>query len=198
MKTFYFRIDYTLHMRASKKQKSIQSTLLGLSPLLWLELFFKPHLSIESGIYLSSTCSFFWNNERIQEWLREKEIKLFGSNIPKLFWNKLEIMPDLLLFDTWNTLDTRFSFQRDYCEAPKMNRMSWFGVFSSKERLWNAFNKFVNLRTNLNNEKRSFSFRDHFFAIMIARENPNSRELLRVSNIILEDFKLTLLPPILQ
>jgi hypothetical protein len=143
-------------------KKSMQSDLLGLSPLLWLELVFKHHLSIESGVALASSCSFFWNNERIQEWLREKELQVFGPNISKLFWNKLEFKPHLMMLgDACDTLNTRFSLQQFYVESPKTDPIYRFGIFSSKERLWNAFNKLVNL--NLNNEQqRSFSFTPHY------------------------------------
>jgi hypothetical protein len=67
----------------------------GLSASLWFELFFKPHLSIESGVSLAKTCSFFWKSERIREWIKEKELQVFGSNISKSAWNKLTDYVDL-------------------------------------------------------------------------------------------------------
>jgi hypothetical protein len=169
----------------------------GLSSSLWFELILKPHLSIESGVALVSTCSFFWKSERIQKWLREKEVQVFGPNISKLFWNKLEFKPHLMMLDNaFDTLNTRFSLQQIYVESPKTDPVYRFGVFSSKERLWNAFNKLVNL--NLNNEQqRSFSVTPHYFGVLIENDT-GSRELLRASNIILEDFKLMILKPISQ
>ena len=175
----------------SKNKKSMQSTLLGLSPLLWLELFFKPHLSIESSVYLSSTCSFFWNNERIQEWLREKEIKLFGSNIPKLFWNKLEFKPHLMIIDNSFMFKNHFFIQHTNSEVRGSN--IYVGVFSSKERLLKAFGEIINVDILLQNPEHTFSFRPPYFCISFTKENPFSHTFVSVSNVIVKELKSMLL-----
>ena len=128
-------------MRASKKQKSKQSTLLSLSPLLWLELVFKNHLSIESGVALLSTCSFFWKSEKIQEWLREKEIEVFGVDVPKEFWNKLQ--KDNSKGLSRIIYETNLICLRNMCVTKGIVDV-WFGVFSSKERMWKVFGNIVN------------------------------------------------------
>jgi hypothetical protein len=121
----------------------IQSTLLDLSASLWLELVFKPHLSIESGVALLSSCSFFWKSEKIREWLREKEKQVFGSNIPKLFWNKLADYVEL-------PIGSICFFCENYlvlyaCTSSSFGWNYIFGVFSSKERLFLALKTLLNL-----------------------------------------------------
>jgi hypothetical protein len=102
------------------------------------------------------TCSFFWNNERIQEWIKEKEKQVFGANIPKSVWNKLADYADLpigsirFFCENYLALYVRTGhghfvngvrtgrFISDYASMYE-NETSVFGVFSSKERLFLAF-----------------------------------------------------------
>lgn len=175
-------------MRASKKHKLKQSTLLGLSPLLWLELVFKNHLSIESGVYLSSTCSFFWKNEKIQEWLREKEIRAFGVSTPKSYWNQLDaetalevlsdkqyVFRDYICLSVYSTL---FDYTKGVIELEQR-----FGIFSSKERLWKIFIGYV----NLNNRLLFYDLKESYFAFKTVDPQKSSYRLI-ASNIIKEDF----------
>lgn len=174
--------------RASKKQKSMQSTLLGLSASLWLELVFKNHLSIESGVAIASTCSFFWKSEKIQEWLREKEIRTFGVNTPKSYWNKLDtetplevlsdkqyVFRDYICLSVHSTL---FDYTKGVIELEQR-----FGIFSSKERLWKIFIGYV----NLNNRLLSYDLKENYFAFKTVDPQKSSYRLI-ASNIIKEDF----------
>lgn len=180
-------------MRASKKQKSKQSTLLGLSASLWLELVFKNHLSIESGVALSSSCSFFWYNERIQEWLKEKEIKLFGSNIPKLFWNKLELKPHLMLIDKQFMFENHLFMNMEYTDSEARGLYIYVGVFSSKELLLKAFNKIIDVNALLQSSRHSCFFRPSYLFIVLTKENPVSHTFISVSNVVVEEFRSILL-----
>jgi hypothetical protein len=180
-------------MRVSKKQKSIQSTLLGLSPLLWLELVFKHHLLIESGVALMRTCSFFWKSEKIKEWLKEKEITVFGPNTPKSYWNKIEseipmevlsdkqyVFRDYICLSVHSTL---FDYSKGVIELEQR-----FGIFSSKERLWKVFTGFM----VLNNRVLFYDLKKNYFAFKMVDPQKSSYRLI-ASNIIKEDF-LTVLP----
>jgi hypothetical protein len=142
--------------RASKKHKSIlSSSLLGLSCSLWLELVFKHHLSIESGVALAGTCSFFWKSEKIREWLREKEIEVFGDDVPKEFWNKLQKdnskKLSKIIYDT-NLICLRYIY------VTKGIIDVWFGVFSSKERLWKVFGNIIDAKNILDGEEQKCFF----------------------------------------
>jgi hypothetical protein len=164
-----------------------------LSPLLWLELVFKHHLSIESGVALASSCCFFWNNERIQEWIKEKENQVFGTNIPKPFWNKLQATSYLMLIDMKYLFETRFSMIRDCTSSGIRVPIPFLGVFSSKERLWEAFSKFVNidiLKYHLSkNRQHTISFHTNYFNVTLTKEYPFLYEYITVCNFIREDFK---------
>lgn len=176
-------------MRASKKQKSIlSSSLLGLSPLLWLELVLKPHLSIESGVAIVNTCSFFWKSEKIREWLREKEIRAFGLNTPKSYWNQLDaetplevlsdkqyVFRDYICLSVHSTL---FDYTKGVIELEQR-----FGIFSSKERLWKIFIDYV----NLNNRQLFYDLKESYFAFKTVDPQKSSYRLI-ASNIIKEDF----------
>ena len=122
----------------------------GLSSSLWFELFFKPHLSIESGVSLARTCSFFWKSEKIQNWIREKEKQVFGFNISKSAWNKLTDYADLpvggirFVFENYLVLYTR---PISHFVGRNASCIYSFGVFSSKERLFLALKTLLNLES---------------------------------------------------
>jgi hypothetical protein len=142
--------------RASKKQKPIlPSSLLGLSCSLWLELLFKHHLSIESCVAIASTCSFFWKSEKIQELLREREKQVFGAGVPKEFWNKLQKNAPKYLSNS--IYDTNLICLR-YIYVTQGIIDVWFGVFSSKERLWRVFCNIVEAKNILDGEERKCFF----------------------------------------
>lgn len=157
--------------------------------------FLNPHLSIESGVALASTCSFFWNNERIQNWIREKEKQVFGSNISKSVWNKLADYVDLptgsirFFCENYLALYVRTSYFVSKYVSMYENETSIFGVFSSKERLFLTLKTALNLGYTTKHCDIRYESWNGFFIVTVY-EPERRLDKFYVPDAIVEDFKL--------
>jgi hypothetical protein len=178
-----------------EKNKKKRKEMKGLSSSLWFELFFKYRLSIESGVSLARTCSFFWNNERIQNWIREKEKQVFGSNISKSAWNKLAYYVGLptssIKFLCKNHIALYARTTINYASSHSIyykNETYIFGVFSSKERLFLALKTALYFYFDEKHYNMCYDVRNGFF-IVTAHVHVTRRDELYVSDVVLKDFE---------
>lgn len=160
---------------------SVSTTICNLSASLWLELICKPQLEfIEDYIRLIQTCRFFWSDNPVfQERRKELERRVFGI-YGKNHWNKLRVP-----LEGDPMVKHGFFLHYEHIDLFGSTLLQ-VGVFSSKERLWIAFTKIINLKTLELNSKSTFSYTPCQICVSVINEN--SREFVCVSRAIWKEF----------